>query len=109
MCFVKASLGVTGAETFPTGKRCTLTFATGATHLTVDTFGLVLRVLVTAANLPEPEAGKLVLANVKQIKEAVSRLQTLWVDGGYKGQPLLALADGCLPLACPGCLATAPA
>lgn len=58
-------------------------------HLTVDTLGLVLRVLVTAANVPEREGGKLVLARVKQMGDAVSRLHTVWVDGGYDGNPFL--------------------
>lgn len=42
-------------------------------HLTVDTLGLVLRVLVTAANVPESEGAKLVLSQVQQMGDAVSR------------------------------------
>lgn len=58
-------------------------------HLTVDTLGLVLRVLVTAANVPEREGAKLVLSQVQQMGDAVSRLHTIWVDGGYSGDPFL--------------------
>jgi putative transposase len=58
-------------------------------HLTVDTLGLVLRVLVTAANVPEREGGKRALAKVKQMGKAVSRLHTVWVDGGYDGDPFV--------------------
>ena len=36
-------------------------------HMTVDTLGLVLRVLVTAADVPEREGGQRVLENVKQM------------------------------------------
>lgn len=48
-----------------------------------------MRVLVTAANLPEREGGKQVKALVKQMGDAVSRLHTIWVDGGYDGNPFL--------------------
>jgi len=57
--------------------------------VTVDTLGLVLRVLVTAANVGEREGGKLVLERVKQTAPAVSRLHTIWVDGGFDGAPFM--------------------
>jgi len=57
--------------------------------LTVDTLGLVLRVLVTAANVPEREGGKLVLKPVQQMGESVSRLHTIWVDAGFNGEPFM--------------------
>lgn len=53
--------------------------------MTVDTLGLVLRVLVTAADVGEREGGKQVLQRVKQSNQQVSRLTTLWVDGGFDG------------------------
>lgn len=58
-------------------------------HMTVDTLGLILRVLVTAASVPEREGGKRVLQNVHQMGDAVSRLYLIWVDGGYSGSPFL--------------------
>ena len=54
-------------------------------HMTVDTLGLVLRVLVTAASMAEREGGNRVLQKVHQMGEAVSRLYLIWVDGGYSG------------------------
>jgi len=57
--------------------------------LTVDTLGLVLRVLVTAANVGEREGGKQVLKRVKQSQKQVSRLTTLWVDGGFDGESFM--------------------
>lgn len=57
--------------------------------LTVDTLGLVLRVLVTAASLGEREGGKRVLKRVKRMEKAVSRLHTIWVDGGFDGNPFM--------------------
>ncbi len=57
--------------------------------MTVDTLGLVLRVLVTAANVGERQGGKQVLKQVKQSGLQVSRLTTIWVDGGFDGEPFL--------------------
>ncbi len=57
--------------------------------MTVDTLGLVLRVLVTAANVPEREGGKQVLKQVKQMGQGVSRLHTIWADGGFDGEPFM--------------------
>ena len=57
--------------------------------LTVDTLGLVLRVLVTAASMPEREGGKQVLQRVKQKGKSVSRLHTIWADGGFDGEPFM--------------------
>ena len=56
-------------------------------HLTVDTLGLVLRVLVTAANVAEREGGKQILRKVNQMGKVVERVHTVWVDGGYDGAP----------------------
>ena len=53
--------------------------------ITVDTLGLVLRVLVTATNVTEREGGIEVLQRVKQTTRAVWRLHTIWVDGGFSG------------------------
>ena len=57
--------------------------------LTVDTLGLVVRVLVTAASVGEREGGKRVLKRVNQMGQAVSRLHTIWVDGGFDGAPFM--------------------
>lgn len=57
--------------------------------MTVDTLGLVLRVLVTAANVGEREGGKQVLKRVKQSHNQVSRLTTIWVDGGNDYEPFM--------------------
>jgi putative transposase len=58
-------------------------------HLTVDTLGLVLRVFVSAASVGEREGAKRVLKRVKRMAKAVSRLHTIWVDGGYDGNPFV--------------------
>ena len=53
--------------------------------MTVDTLGLVLRVLVTAASVPERSGGQEVLKRVKEMGDKVSRLTTIWTDGGFDG------------------------
>lgn len=57
--------------------------------MTVDTLGLVLRVFVTAASVGEREGGKQVLKRVKHSQQQVSRLTTIWADGGFDGEPFM--------------------
>lgn len=59
-------------------------------HLFVDTEGLPIKVLVTAASVPEREgAQRLLLA----AKDALPRFEHLWVDGGYDGAPFAEWAE----------------
>ncbi|MBA2749075.1 MAG: IS5 family transposase [Tatlockia sp.] len=58
-------------------------------HLSVDMLGLVLRVLVTAASVPEREGAKKVLHQVHLMGDRVKRLNTLWMDGGYRGEDFI--------------------
>lgn len=76
---VSEAVGYDGAKNRKGRKR----------HTVVDTLGLVLRVVVTAASVPERAGGKQVLTKVREMGEAVSRLSVVWVDGGYSGQPFL--------------------
>ncbi len=55
-------------------------------HLTVDLLGLVLRVLVTSASLPERTGAKKVLKRVHCMGSCTNRLHTIWLDGGYRGE-----------------------
>jgi transposase len=57
--------------------------------ITVDTLGLVLRVLITAACVGEREGGKQVLKKVKQMEPSGSRIHTIWVDAGFDGNPFM--------------------
>ena len=52
-------------------------------HLVVDTLGLLLAVVVHAANVQDRDGAKLVLA---QARARCPRLQLLWADGNYAGQ-----------------------
>ena len=51
-------------------------------HLVVDTLGLLLAVVVHAANLQDRDGAKLVLA---KLQGRFERLQLIWADGGYAG------------------------
>jgi len=52
-------------------------------HLLVDTLGLVLLVVVHAANIQDRDGAKLVLQDAKR---RCPRVQLLWADGGYAGK-----------------------
>lgn len=58
-------------------------------HLLVDTLGLVLMVIVTAASVPERTGAKLVFAQLERVRHWVGRLVLIWVDGGYQGQDFM--------------------
>jgi putative transposase len=49
----------------------------------VDTLGLVLAVVVHAANIQDRDGAKLVL---ERLRQKFSRLRCIWADGGYAGQ-----------------------
>jgi len=51
-------------------------------HIVVDTLGLLLAVVVHAANLQDRDGAKKVLEN---LKGKFPRLQRIWADGGYTG------------------------
>jgi putative transposase len=54
-------------------------------HLLVDTLGLVMAAVVTAASVQDREGAKLLLAS---LTEACKDIRKIWVDGGYRGQLL---------------------
>ncbi|WP_138506000.1 IS5 family transposase [Nostoc sp. PA-18-2419] len=82
---VKSAAMVSQSVGFDTGKK----IKGRKRFMTVDTLGLVLRVLVTAANVPERSGGKQVLKCVKKMGNKVSRLTTIWADGGFDGTPFM--------------------
>lgn len=55
-------------------------------HVLVDTLGLILAVVVTAANTSDQRGFKALLTDY--FTAGVRRLRPLWVDGGYSGLPL---------------------
>jgi putative transposase len=52
-------------------------------HLVVETLGLLMAVLVTAASVSDPAGARLLVA---RLGGACKKLRLLWVDGGYRGQ-----------------------
>jgi len=52
-------------------------------HIAVDTTGLLLTVLVTAASIQDRDAAKPLLWN---LKKAFPRVRLAWADGGYAGK-----------------------
>lgn len=63
-------------------------------HLLVDTLGLVLGVLVTAAHVPEREGAQNLLGRVL---DWFTWLRRLWVDGGYSGPEFAQWVRGLRP------------
>ncbi|MFF0191282.1 IS5 family transposase [Streptomyces sp. NPDC005244] len=64
-------------------------------HIVVDTLGLLLHVLVTAASVTDREAGQTLLARLHERNWRVTRV---WADGGYTGR-LVDLARDVLSVA----------
>ncbi|WP_435219072.1 IS5 family transposase [Streptomyces sp. bgisy034] len=58
-------------------------------HVVVDTLGLLLGVMVTAADTGDRAAGRVLL---RQVADAHHRLALVWADGGYTGN----LVEYCL-------------
>ena len=52
-------------------------------HIVVDTLGLILAVVVHAANVQDRDGAKLVLA---RLAGRFPHLALIWADGGYAGQ-----------------------
>ncbi|WNI34601.1 transposase [Streptomyces sp. ITFR-6] len=51
-------------------------------HVVVDTLGLLLGVMVTAADIGDRAAAKVLL---ERVTDAHHRLELVWADGGYTG------------------------
>ncbi|MEO1149126.1 MAG: IS5 family transposase [Cyanobacteria bacterium J06638_22] len=58
-------------------------------HIMVDTLGLVMMVVVTAANVSDPQGAKLIFSRLQRWPERIARLVRIWVDGTYAGKPLM--------------------
>jgi putative transposase len=54
-------------------------------HLMVDTLGLVMMVVVSAANISDQQGARLVFARLLAVPERIARLVLIWVDGTYEG------------------------
>ena len=72
-------IGVDGGKKIKGRKR----------HIMVDTLGLVMMVVVTAANVSDPKGAKLIFSRLQQWPERIARLVRIWVDGTYAGKELM--------------------
>jgi transposase len=61
-------------------------------HILVDTMGLLLGVVVHAANIQDRDGAKLLL---QKVKGCFPRIQLVWADGGYAGKLVQWVADAC--------------
>lgn len=61
-------------------------------HIVVDTLGLLLVVVVHAANLADVTAARMVLAQMSLTQPSVEHI---WPDQGYRGERLRQVALGC--------------
>ncbi|BAY50481.1 transposase (plasmid) [Scytonema sp. HK-05] len=55
-------------------------------HIVIDTLGLLIVVVITAANVSEQAGAKQVLWKLDQVRDRMGRLIRIWVDGGYRGK-----------------------
>lgn len=55
-------------------------------QMVVDTLGLVLRVIVTAANVQDVHGARQVLQALMDPGSLTRRLTLIWADGGYRGE-----------------------
>jgi transposase len=54
-------------------------------HIIVDTLGLVMMVVVTAANISDQEGARTIFKRMGAVPERIRRLVLVWVDGTYDG------------------------
>jgi putative transposase len=54
-------------------------------HLMVDTLGLVIMVVVTAAHISDQAGARLLFHRLAVVPERIARLVRIWVDGTYEG------------------------
>jgi hypothetical protein len=58
-------------------------------HLLVDTLGLVVMVVVTAANVNDRDGARRLFEKLYQIRQGFPRLVRIWVDGGFFGEEFM--------------------
>jgi transposase len=80
------SQALRGAETVGAARRgYDVGKATNGTkrHIVVDTIGLLLAIMVTAASVQDRDGGRSVLTRLRSLLPSVSHI---WADGGYAGK-----------------------
>lgn len=77
---------VTGERGYDAGKKV----KGRKRHILVDTLGLLLAVMVTAASVQDRDGARLLLSH---LPGSCKKLRKVWVDGAYSGQLLEWVAD----------------
>lgn len=77
-----------GTKGFDAGKKV----KGSKRHILVDTLGLLLCVVVHAANIQDRDGAKLVLSKAKKL---FPKLRLIWADGGYAGKLIAWVASVC--------------
>jgi putative transposase len=54
-------------------------------HVLVDTQGFLLKVVVSAANVPDRDGGRLIVQALRLFGPALPRLRQVWADAAYSG------------------------
>lgn len=54
-------------------------------HLMVDTLGLVMMIVVTSAQISDPQGARLIFTKLLAWPDRIRRLVRIWVDGTYDG------------------------
>ncbi len=78
-CLSKCAVGFDGGKHTKGRKR----------HLLVDMLGLVIAVVVTAANISDQAGAKQLFAKVHQQRRWFRRLFLIYTDGAYRGEALI--------------------
>src|SRR5437667_5249713 len=78
---VKTTQAPKATQGFDSGKRV----KGRKRHILVDTLGLLLAVVVTAASISDPAGAKLLLSH---LAGACKKLRRIWVDAAYRGHVL---------------------
>jgi len=73
--------GLSGEKGYDAGKR----IQGRKRHVLVDTLGLLLVVVVTAASVQDRDGAKLIC---NALTGSCKKIRRIWVDGGYRGQLL---------------------
>lgn len=63
--------------------------------LLVDTLGLVLMVIVSAANISDQRSAKVLLRKTRRRGASTGRLIRVWADAGYQRQAFMEWMMGC--------------
>jgi putative transposase len=82
------STSVRGVRGHDSGKKVT----GRKRHLLVDTMGLLLAVVVTAASVSDPKGARLLF---KRLGGHCKKLRRIWVDGTYRGKLLAWVREHC--------------